>query len=403
MSVINQSGSGGAEGADAGAAFANAGLQAENRDLVVANRDLSRRNDALVIARDRFQALYELTPLPYVTVDAAGVIVDLNPAAEAILDPPRARLLGTPIERFVDEPGRDRIRRFVATVFADGQGRCGDVVVVRSDAVAIDVLIDGVMLRADPDEPRRCVLAFVDITARKVAEGARRRAQEEMLAIVSHDLRGPINAIGLACDALASGLEPDEHLRCVAAIERAAARCERLITDLLGVAHIESGRLKLELAPIDAGDVVRQVCRDLESQVASVGVTLTVTAADGPAPILGDRDRLHQVLSNLIRNALVHARGAAIEVEVTHRRDDQVVIAVTDVGPGIPAEEQAGVFDRYRQGAGRRRGAGLGLAIVKGLVEAHSGTVELISSLGHGARFEIVLPRRADESAPTLT
>lgn len=367
-------------------------LEAQNLELQRANEELRGSNDALVIARDRFRALYDLAPTPYVTIDPEGEIIDLNRAAEAILGASRAGLIGRRSDAFIDDLGRARFRAFVHTVFTGGHARCSDVALERGDQRPVTALIDGVVLREFASDPPRVVLAIVDITARKQAETARRKAQDEVLAIVSHDLRGPLNAIGLACDALASQLTPDEHHEVVAAIERAAARCERLIKDLLGVAHIESGRLKLAVAPFDLRDLVRQVCRDYATTAAAAGAALTVVLEERAATLVADRDRLHQVLSNLIGNALVHARGAAIEISV-RTGDDAIVLAVADRGPGIAPAELPLVFERYRQGARHHGGAGLGLAIVKGLAEAHGGTATVTSQLGEGARFEIRLPR----------
>jgi PAS domain S-box-containing protein len=349
----------------------------------------------LEVSHGRFRALYQLAPTPYVTIDASRAIVEVNQAAALILGAARQQLLGGTIDLFIDEEDRPRFRTFLAAVFVEGHTRCEDVVVRRADRTPIDAMIDGVLLREAADDPTQCVLAIVDITARKQAETARRQAQDEVLAIVSHDLRGPLNAISLGCDALASGLSPEEHAVCVAAIERAAGRCERLIKDLLGIARIESGRLALEIAPFDVRDLVMQVCRDYEAAAAASRSQLTVSIPPEPAPIHGDRDRLHQVLSNLIGNALVHARGAAVDVSVAER-DASIVIAVQDQGPGIPADELTRVFDKYRQGTRHHGGAGLGLAIVKGLVEAHHGTTVVTSEPGHGARFEVSLPRSAD-------
>jgi two-component system OmpR family sensor kinase len=176
-------------------------------------------------------------------------------------------------------------------------------------------------------------------------------------------------------------------------IERATVRCERLVSDLLGVAHLESGRMPIELLPIDADEIVEQACLDHHPAAAAAGCKLTLSLVDGPHPILGDRDRLHQVLSNLIRNALAHAKGAAIEVSVIGR-GEQVVISVSDDGPGIPADELPYIFERYRQGANHHDGAGLGLAIVRGVALAHHGTTSVTSEVGRGARFEVSLPRR---------
>jgi PAS domain S-box-containing protein len=366
-------------------------LEVQNGELRAANEELSRTNESLAIASERFRALYEHAPTPYVTLDVGRTIIDVNRAAVAMLSMPRERLVGGTIDLFIDDAARGTFRGFLESVFATGHGRSGDVV-VQAGTAKLDVLVDGVVLREQVLDVPHCVLAFVDITARKQAENARRQAQDEMLAIVSHDLRGPINAIGLACDALTSGLEPADHTLCVSAIERAAARCERLIKDLLGVAHLESGRITLQLERFDVGNLVRRVACDHKSTASAVGSTLTLSVSDEPQPIVGDEDRLHQVLSNLIGNALVHARGTPIDVGVV-ARGEEVVITVADQGPGITEAELPFVFERYRQGSRHHGGAGLGLAIVKGLVLAHHGTVSVVSRRGHGARFEIVLPR----------
>jgi PAS domain S-box-containing protein len=367
-------------------------LEVQNGELRAANEELNRTIESLAIAFERFRALYEHAPTPYVTVEVAGTIVDVNRAAEAMFATPRERLLGGTIDVFIDDAGRGRFRTFLETVFVDGRGRASDVL-VRAESARVDTLIDAVVLRAHPHDAPRCVLAFVDITARKRAENARRQAQDEMLAIVSHDLRGPINAIGLACDALSSGLGPEDHRICVDAIGRAAARCERLIKDLLGVAHLESGRMSISPGHFDMSDLIGRVCIDHAAAVAAIGSSLTAWGVDHPHPMVGDQDRLHQALSNLISNALVHARGAAISIGIM-ARGDQVVIIVSDDGPGIDREELPFVFERYRQGARHHGGAGLGLAIVTGVILAHHGTVNVTSERGHGVRFEIVLPRR---------
>jgi len=372
-------------------------LEAQNDQLKIANEDLRATNLSLEVSRDRFRALYESAPVSYVTIDAACEIFDANHAAELVLDTPRASLVGGRIDAFVSDASRAAFVAHVAAIFAGGAAGSIDVTLVRATAPPVDVLVEGVVVRDEPDRPLRCVLGIVDITTRKRAETARRQAQEEVLAIVSHDLRGPLNAIGLACDGLNAGLSPDDHHTCVQAIERSVQRCERLIRDLLGVAHIESGRLELDVHTVDAGDLVRRVCLELRMEAAAARCALTMSIPPEPLPVRVDRDRFHQVLSNLIGNAFVHARGDAVEVAV--RRDgDLVLFSVEDQGPGIPADELPFVFERYRQGKRHHGGAGLGLAIVKGLVEAHHGHVMVRSEPGHGARFEVTI---AIDDAPS--
>ncbi len=366
-------------------------LEAQNAELAAANVALVASNGALVIARDRFRALYEWAPIPYVTIDAARTIVDLNHAATLIAGVPRDQLLGRAVEELVIEADRARFGGFVDAVFAGGPVRADDVAVRRVGGDPVDVQIDGVVVRDPAGGAQHCVLAFVDVTARRLAESARRVAQEEVLAVVSHDLRGPINAIGLACEALASHLGPEAERGYVAAIERSAARCERLIRDLLGRAQIEHGALDLQVATFDLRELVRQACADHAPAVAAAGSTLALALAPTPRMVIGDRDRLHQVVSNLIGNALIHARGAALAVAVGGDAAT-VELIVSDAGPGIAPDDLPRVFEWFRQGRRRRGGTGLGLAIVKGLVLAHQGTVEVDSELGHGARFVVRLP-----------
>ena len=230
----------------------------------------------------------------------------------------------------------------------------------------------------------------VSTRALKVAVAAT-RARDEILEIVAHDLRGPLNSIGLACGGLLEEPLTPDGLACVTAIERAAVRAERLIEDLLEVAHIEGGHLQLVLAAVDARSLAAEVCGDHQRAAQAVGSTISCAVPDRDVCVLADRDRIHQALSNLVGNALVHARGTAVTLSVD-QRDREVAFIVADAGPGISAAALPHIFDRYWQGRDRHGGAGLGLAIAKGIVDAHRGWIVATSPPGAGGRFEICLP-----------
>jgi signal transduction histidine kinase len=216
------------------------------------------------------------------------------------------------------------------------------------------------------------------------------RARDEVLAVVSHDLRGPLHAISLATEALRDEISVS-GLRYLGAIERASQRAERLITDLLEASAIENGALTLTRGPVDAGAILRQAAADYELLVKETGSKISAHVPSEQIVVSADRDRVLQVLGNLIGNSLKHAKGAPIELLV-ERSDSKALITVRDQGPGIAATELPHVFDRYWTGRTKKGGAGLGLAIAKGIVSAHGGEIIVDSNPGNGARFTFTLP-----------
>jgi signal transduction histidine kinase len=216
------------------------------------------------------------------------------------------------------------------------------------------------------------------------------RARDDVLAVVSHDLRNPLHAIGLAVDSLRDEVT-ERGLVYIGAIERASRRAERLINDLLEASAIENGVLTLTRSAVDAGAIVRQAAAEAELLIKESGGKITAKLPDGSTLVSADRDRVLQVLGNLIGNALKHARGAPIEISL-ERNGKDAIIAVRDKGPGITDSELPHVFDRYWHGRKKTGGAGLGLAIAKGIIDAHGGRIAVASKHGAGAEFSFTLP-----------
>jgi signal transduction histidine kinase len=216
-----------------------------------------------------------------------------------------------------------------------------------------------------------------------------KRLREDVLGIVSHDLRGPLHSIGLNAHVLARKTGARE----AEAIERTVPRAKALINDLLTAAALDSGSLPLQKNAVSLRQIVDEAI-DMELPSAREhSVVLEATVADGIPLVTMDRGRVLQALENLLDNALKFTPpGGRVSVDA-RRRDGSVAISVSDTGPGIATEQQQHVFDRFWQGAAQRSaGAGLGLSIAKGIVEAHGGSLSVDSEPGHGATFTFVLP-----------
>lgn len=216
------------------------------------------------------------------------------------------------------------------------------------------------------------------------------RARDDVLAVVSHDLRNPLHAIGLACDSLRHEVT-EKGLGYIGAIERASRRAERLINDLLEASAIENGVLTLSRSAVDAAAIVRTAAAEAELLMKEAGGRITANLPSGSTLVSADRDRVLQVLGNLIGNALKHAKGTPIEIRL-ERNGRDAVIAVRDQGPGIADSELPHIFDRYWHGRKKTGGAGLGLAIAKGIIDAHGGSIAVASKQGAGAEFSFTLP-----------
>ena len=271
------------------------------------------------------------------------------------------------------------------------------------------------------------LITWIDAQRKRVEEGlddelalehegrgeaeAENRAKEDLFATISHELRGPLNAILTWVRVLQKGqLDRASTMHALETIARDAQAEARLVGDMLEVSRILAGKILLDLHPVELAAIVGQVVDSARPAAEERGVQLDTEFARVPGTVVGDPDRLEQVVRNLLSNAIKFTpRGGRVAVQLGGDEQKGATITVRDTGQGIPHDFLAYVFDRFRQGGSLALtradgGLGLGLAIVRHLVELHGGTVRAESGgEGQGARFTVTLPvgeRGSQRAAP---
>ena len=230
------------------------------------------------------------------------------------------------------------------------------------------------------------------------------RAREEVLAIVSHDLRNPLNAVTLGASLLkmSEALLPEDREQ-LDIIDISAKRMSRLIADLLDVTRLEGGKqLPIEPERIEVEALFHETSELFKAQAAASEITLQFHCEERVPPVYADRHRVLQVLSNLIGNSMKFTPSGGMITLRAEPRKAHVLFTVADTGPGIPKEHQQEIFNPYWQAKrAERLGAGLGLPIAKGIVEAHGGSIWVESEPGNGTRFHFTLRIAAEDGNAT--
>lgn len=361
---------------------------------------LQARIQRITESEERYRALVEATTEIVVQRDALGRITFANAGFGRLVGAEAFALVGSTLEASclqhgpVEErpDGVRRVERRLAPV--TGPPRWFSIIE---------------MPVAGPTGETQWLHAGSDITeriesARSLDEALTRAeaanvAKSRFLATVSHEFRTPLNGIlGMAALVLDTGLDAEQRTY-VEAVRSSGKALLSLIDGILDFSRIESGRLDLAAAPFDLATLAEGVVELLAPRAQDKGIEIALDIAEDVAPmVIGDADRVRQILVNLAGNAVKFTQTGGVGIEIG-REDDHVALTVRDTGPGIPSERIPLLFEEFEQGDGsasrRHEGTGLGLAITRRLVARMGGRIEAESALGQGSRFTALLPLEA--------
>ena len=363
-----------------------------------------------------------------ISTDVEGRVTFMNRVAESLTGWRQAEALGrflTEIFQILNEESRQPVENPVLRALSavTTVGLANHTILISKDGTEWPIDDLAAPIRGEQGEILGAVLVFRDISERKRMEmeqerllSAAQRAQkeaeqanrlkDEFLATASHELRTPLTAVVGWSRMLRTGkLDAENSARALEAIERNATLQTKLIDDLLDVSRIITGKLTLDRRPIEIAHVVSDAVNTVRPAADAKNIAIETSFYTQAGPVLGDANRLQQVIWNLLSNAVKFTpKNGRIEVAL-QRVNSEVEISVGDSGEGISSEFLPYVFDRFRQGDGKttrlHSGLGLGLAIVRQLVELHGGTVSAHSDgPGRGSIFKLRLPVLSINNVP---
>ena len=365
-------------------------------------RNEAERRKETVAARREVRAVLRGTGDGIIGVGLNGACTFLNEAGSRLLGYSKQELKGKSVHNMIHHTrwdGSDYPLKECPVHLSLASGdtaRTLDDILWRKDGSSFPVQL-AVSPMTDGLEILGVVLTFTDMTEIREAEEALKQAisaRDEVLAVVSHDLRNPVGTIAAAAELVAdvplSQERRNEHLH---TIRRAADRVNRLIQSLLDVAKIEAGKITLELSFEEINELVNDAVTQAGWLAEQEGVQLLFEEEETSSRVHVDRNKMLQVLSNLIENALKYTpEGGRVTVSAK-REGDNVLIVVADTGVGIEPQVLNNLFDRFWQGHRKDgKGSGLGLTIVKGILQAHGTTANVRTEVGEGSSFEFTLP-----------
>jgi PAS domain S-box-containing protein len=376
---------------------------------VIEITDRKRMEEALRESEARFHAIFDAATSGILLLDGEGRCLEANPASCTMLGRTREEIVGYGPDRFAPAHALPFLMHLQAHLARHPTWR-GEIPLTHRDGREvvfewhISVLGRGVRVAMINDvsdrkraEQERELLLGAERAARGEAERAN-RLKDDFLATLSHELRTPLNAILGWVQMLRNGhVKPEGVPRALEVIERNARAQNGLVSDLLDMSRIVSGKLELEVQPVDACAVAAGAVESVRQSAEQKGLRLETDFAAYSEPLSADPARLAQVITNLLTNAVKFTpAGGRVKVSV-RRAGGYVEIEVADTGEGIAPDFLPQVFDRFRQAdsstSRSHRGLGLGLSITRQLVELHGGDVRADSAgLGRGSTFTVRLP-----------
>ena len=361
-----------------------------NDEIAELDKRFREMSEELAVARRKERAVVEHALDVICTLSEAGQFLTINKSCRTHWGYREDELAGKQVDKILHskhENPDEEIHPLLNTIRSQGEALATEAKIKRKDGTTADTIWSVHWSRED----KRFYCVVHDITVRKEAE----RIRQEVVAMVSHDIRAPLTSISIGIEMLESGAKGELPVPAIGQLDKmslSTRRLMRLVNDFLDLEKLQSSELELRKKTVNLDVLITNAVQELESIAQNKGITIKLEDAD--IDLEADGERLSQVISNLLSNAIKYSpKGGEIRLEC-ERTDSAVEVRIADDGPGIDPDEQSSIFERFKQSSGAivKNSSGLGLAICKSLVELHGGTIGVRSLPGAGSTFWFRIP-----------
>ena len=374
----------------------------EVKGILVRGRDVTQRQrawDELVKLEERYRVLAETSADGVITIDPLGQLTYVNPSFEKMCGRRKSQILATLFRNYLSE---DSIY-FFQQVFIDARTKGEKVENVELELVHLDDNIVPLEVNMAPlkrnNEFAGMVCTIRDITERRKIEDELKKSERlktEFMNIAAHELKSPVTPIKGYLDLIISDKDTSDKIKGWAKISlRNAERLLKLVTDILDVSRLDTDTMRFEMEKVSTVEILDEIVEDMRPVIEGKDLKFITNIPRDLPDEMGDKNRLSQVLKNLLVNAIKFTDNGSISVEA-EKREDHILIAVKDTGIGISKDELKKIFNKFYQaytGDDRKNeGTGLGLYICKEIIRKHDGEIWAESKLGKGSQVYIKLP-----------
>lgn len=374
----------------------------ELKGIIIRGRDITKRQKAweeLVKLEERYRILAETSADGVITIDPLGRLTYVNPSFEKLLKRRKSKILATLFRDYLSEDSVYFFQQvFINVRQKDEKIENIELELIDTENTAIPIEVNIAPVKKNK-QFAGLVCTIRDITERRKIEDELKKSEKlktEFMNIAAHELKSPVTPIKGYLDLIISDKDTSEKVKNWAKVSlRNSERLLKLVNDILDVSRLDTDTMRFEMEKIDTVKILDEIAEDMKATIESKNLKLETKIPRELPKIMGDRNRLPQVLKNLFVNAIKFTDNGSITLEA-EKKENYILISIRDTGIGIPKDELKKIFTKFYQaytGDDRKNeGTGLGLFICKEIIQRHNGQIWAESEIGKGSNFVIRIP-----------